>query len=79
MLTVGHLPLHYMTAYNTFNNDLDEPGKIHVILSALKEEYEQNEWAFPLTFPTDGGETLDTLGKEMTIWQKRRQRQTQEK
>eukprot|EP00985_Skeletonema_marinoi_P015299 scaffold7870_cov80-Skeletonema_marinoi.AAC.1 len=72
----GRTLLHYITAYNAFNNDLDEPGKIHVILSALKEEYERREWAFPFTFPTDGGETL---GNEMIIWQKRHQNKRRRK
>eukprot|EP00984_Skeletonema_dohrnii_P014014 scaffold5863_cov90-Skeletonema_dohrnii-CCMP3373.AAC.2 len=57
----GRTLLHYITAYNTAqNNDLDKPGKTMLILNALKDKYEEEGQIFPCTYESGGIVLMET-------------------
>jgi len=77
----GRTLLHYITAYNIGQtNNLDEPGKMMLILGCLREKYNEEGRTFPFNFFSwDSFNGDETLGNEMFIWEKNRRRETQEK
>ncbi|KAK1733603.1 tetratricopeptide repeat protein [Skeletonema marinoi] len=77
----GKTLLHYITAYNVVQtNNLDEPGKMMLILHSVKEKYIEEGRTFPFNyFSWDSFNGDETLGNEMFILEKNRRRQTQEK